>query len=194
MKDFPLSALPATTRVSVIVLTRNRLEVVRNCVHSILRQRPRDFELVILDDASDTCDTAAAIASGFRDPRIRAFRVPRSLGVAGGRNSLMDKARGEILVAIDDDAVFVAENALDEVCRAFDRKPTVGAVAFKITNVVNGKRKPRIPLRRSLIARNPAIASTPTSVSYFIGCGHAIRRRVVHECGAYRRDMVYGEE
>src|SRR5438128_265660 len=105
-----MSQTAKVPRLSIMVLTRNRLDVLRNCIHSILRQRSPDFEIVILDDASDCMDTAAAIAREFADPRIRPYRSESSLGVAGGRNFLMEQARGEILVSIDDDAVFVGKN------------------------------------------------------------------------------------
>jgi O-antigen biosynthesis protein len=89
-----MQAKPPEPRLSVLILTRNRLDVLRNCVHSILRQQRHDFEIVILDDASDGVDTASAIAQEFADPRIRPYQSPMSLGVAGVRNFLMQKAAG----------------------------------------------------------------------------------------------------
>lgn len=181
-------------RLSIIVLTRNRLDVLRNCIRSILRQSYRDFEIVILDDASDDTDTAATIAREFADPRIRPYRTTSSLGVAGGRTFLMKESRGEFLVSIDDDAVFVGTNALDAICHAFDREPAIGILAFKITNVLNGQRRPLVPLSRLTVARNPNAISRRALVSSFRGGGHAIRKRVVEHCGGYRSDMMFGEE
>ncbi|HMO86204.1 MAG TPA: glycosyltransferase, partial [Lacipirellulaceae bacterium] len=150
--------------------------------------------IVVLDDGSDDGDTAAAAALEFSDPRIRSYRVESSLGVAGGRNFLMEQARGEILVSIDDDAVFVGDRALDEVCTIFAHCPDAAAVAFRVTNIVNGVRRLNIPFSKSAIVRNAVIGDRQTQVSYFIGCGHAIRKAFVQAHGGYRADMVFGEE
>jgi glycosyltransferase involved in cell wall biosynthesis len=188
------STPPKSPRVSVLILTRNRLEILRQCVASILQQQFDDFEIVVLDDGSDDGDTAAKVALEFSDPRIRSYRVDSSLGVAGGRNLLMEQARGEILVSIDDDAVFVGGSALDEVCAVFAHCAGAAAVAFRVTNVVNGVRRLNIPFSKSAILRNVAIGERQTNVSYFIGCGHAIRKAFVQTHGGYRADMVFGEE
>jgi GT2 family glycosyltransferase len=181
-------------RLSVMILTRNRLDALRACVRSILDQLYRDFEIVILDDASNDTDTAANIAQEFADPRIRPFHTASSVGVAGGRNFLMDVARGEFLVSIDDDAVFVNRDALDIVCRSFDHEPAVGILAFKIMNVLGGQRRPLVPLSQFAITRNPNIVSQRALVSSFRGGGHAIRKRVIQQSGCYRGDMIFGEE
>ena len=97
-----------------MVLTRNRRDALRSCVASVLRQQFDDFEIVLLDDASEGVDTAATIALEFSDERIRPYRVESSLGVAGGRNFLMEHSHGEILVVIDDDAVLVDVRSVNQ--------------------------------------------------------------------------------
>ena len=177
-----------------MILTRNRLDVLRTCVRSILNQLYRDFEIVILDDASDGADTAAGVAQEFADPRIRPFRTTSSVGVAGGRNFLMDAVRGEFLISIDDDAVFVNRDALNVVCHVFDREPAAGILAFKIMNVLGGQRRPLIPHSRFAIAEDPNIVSQRALVSSFRGGGHAVRKRIIEQLGGYRGDMMFGEE
>jgi len=181
-------------RISVLVLTRNRLGVLRHCVRSILRQEYRDFEVVILDDGSEKTDTAAAVAAEFVDPRVRPYRFDSNSGVAEGRNFLMREARGEILVSIDDDAVFTSDDALDRIHRCFAKDATVGTAAFKIINVVNGRRTPLVPFSQALLARDPDVVTRPVAVSSFRGGGHAIRKRLFEQLGGYRDDMFFGEE
>lgn len=184
----------ANPRLSVLVLTRNRLAALRNCVHSVLRQQHRDVEILILDDASEHEDTGATLAAELADGRIRHWQAPASLGVAGGRNFLMAQARGEYLIFIDDDAVFVGNQVLDQICQVFEREPAVGIIAFKITNISDGKATALVPLRRSAIARNPQLIEQRTFVPSFIGAGHAIRKSIINELGGYRPDMVFGGE
>jgi len=189
-----MKAPPREPRVSVMVLTRNRLDVLRTCVMSILGQRFQDMELVVLDDASDMDDTAATIAREFADSRIRAFRAKVPFGVAGGRNFLMEQSRGEILVSIDDDAVFVGDHALDEAWSAFERCTETAAVAFRVTNVVHGVRRLNVPFSRRALSRQPVLAVRPSRVAYYVGAGHAVRKRFIQAHGGYRGDMIFGAE
>jgi len=159
-----------------------------------LRQQHCDLEVLILDDASDCVDTGATLAAELADQRIRYWQAPASLGVAAGRNFLMAKARGEYLISIDDDAVFVGNDVLDQACQTFEREPTVGIIAFKITNIVDSKAMPMVPLRRSALARNPQTIEQRTFVPSFIGAGHAIRKCLIGKLGGYRPDMVFGGE
>src|SRR5690606_36640455 len=154
----------------------------------------QNYEIIVLDDASDGTDTASAIAQEFTDSRIRPYRSTVSLGVAGGRNFLMIKAQGEIVVSIDDDAVFVGDDAIDKIWSSFEESRELGVAAFRVTNIVSGLRSLNIPFAKSAISRDPTHGSTRANVTYFIGCGHAIRKSIVEDLGGYRDDMMFGEE
>lgn len=181
-------------QLSVMILTRNRLDVARNCLKSVLAQNHPSFEVVILDDASDELDTARALAEEFGDARIRPFRSERSLGVAGGRNFLMRESRGKIVISIDDDAVFTHTDALTRVEESFTRNNTIGILAFRITNVIRGERTPLVPFTRAVLRRRPELLDQPAMVSTFRGGGHAISRELLDRLGDYRQDMMFGEE
>ncbi|WP_437204231.1 glycosyltransferase family 2 protein [Planctomicrobium sp. SH664] len=193
--DVPRKPAPACPLVSVFILTRNRLEVLQKAVQSVLLQEGVDFEILILDDASDCGDTAHALTARLADPRIRAFHVTTSLGVAGGRNLLMNESRGAILVSLDDDAVFTHPDALRLAVESFERWPRAGIVAFQITNVIRNERTPLVPFQRRTIQSHPEVVQQPALVASYRGGGHALRREIFTELGGYRSDMMYsGEE
>lgn len=181
-------------RISVIVLTKNRPEVLRNCISSVLAQNYDSYELLILDDASKPELAVETLFSAERDPRIRLLHTPESLGVAGGRNLLMEASHGELIVSIDDDAVFTNRKALQLVAETFDASSTVAAVAFKIMNHVGGEKYPLIPFRKQKIRKHPEVTDRGAMVSSFRGGGHALRAAVIRTLGGYRRDMMFGEE
>ena len=59
-------------RVSVIITTHNRADMLPRAVDSVLAQAFQDYEVIIVDDCS-TDHTPEMIAK-FDDPRIRSLR------------------------------------------------------------------------------------------------------------------------
>jgi glycosyltransferase involved in cell wall biosynthesis len=89
-------------KISVIMLTYNREQLVGRAVESILNQTFRNFEFLIVDNGStdrsgEICDEYAA-----KDPRIRVIHRARG-NIGSGRNAGLDAAKGEFIAFIDDD-------------------------------------------------------------------------------------------
>ena len=87
-------------RVSVVIITRDRAELLRDSIQSVLHQTMKNFELIIVDDGSQ--DNTAKIVDSFRDNRIRYFARP-ALGIPFARNFATQFARAEWIVIMDDD-------------------------------------------------------------------------------------------
>ncbi len=111
--------------------SRNRPELVRQAVASVQRQRHRNWELLIVDDAGDA--EAAAVLASFDDPRIRVMRTDARAGSAGARNIALPAVRGELIAYLDDDNL-MGPLWLAAVVWAFDDHPAYdlcyGAVAL----------------------------------------------------------------
>jgi len=180
-------------KISVLIGTRNRPEALKRCLMSVLEQDYSNFEVLILDDASDSCNICDCIR-GFVDSRVWCFRVPQSLGVAGGRNLLMELAQGDVFCVIDDDAYFDDSLALTRIAEIFARNPDIGIVAVKVINHQNDKTELLVPFPKLVLKRRPGLVNEARDVSYFLGTCHAIRREVIGACGPYQPDLVYGEE
>lgn len=88
-------------KISVVIPVYNCQEFVRTAIHSILAQTYRDFELLLLDDASS--DGSLEIMQSFKDPRIRLIRNDVNLGIAKTHNRGIELARGEYLAMLDHD-------------------------------------------------------------------------------------------
>ncbi len=110
-------------RVSVIIPTHNRANVVGEAIHSVLAQDCRGFEVVVVDDGS-TDDTAAA-ARAFGEP-VRV--VPRACGgPAAARNTGIRESRGEFVCFLDSDDLYLP-GRLARAVAFLDRRPEYDAV------------------------------------------------------------------
>ena len=91
-------------RVSVIIPTYNRAAMVQEAVASVLAQSYRDFELLVVDDASTdgTLKTLAAFAG-----KIRVLSRPSRGGVSAARNTGIAAAQGEWLAFLDSDDLWL---------------------------------------------------------------------------------------
>jgi GT2 family glycosyltransferase len=89
--------------VSVLMTAYNREQYVRSSIESVLNQRFRDFELVVVDDHSSdrTVDIARELAAG--DARVRVIVNERNLGDYANRNRAAALARGRFLKYHDSD-------------------------------------------------------------------------------------------
>jgi len=86
--------------VSVVIPTYNRAHTVVDAVRSVLAQRFRDLEVIVVDDGS-TDDTAARLAA-LGDPRLHVV-TGRHAGVSAARNVGVTKASGDLIAFLDSD-------------------------------------------------------------------------------------------
>jgi PGF-CTERM protein len=99
-----------TPRVSVILTTYNRTNLLPRAIDGVLRQAYRDWELLIVDDASE--EDTAAVVDGYDDERIRLLAHDRNRGAAAARNTGIEHARGEYVAMLDDDDEWIDDGKL----------------------------------------------------------------------------------
>ncbi len=97
----------ACPRVSVIIPTYNRAELVHQAVQSVLAQSWQDWELIVVDDGS-TDETIAALEA-LGEWRLRVLPEPHCGHVARLRNIGAKAARGEYLAFLDADDVWLPQ-------------------------------------------------------------------------------------
>lgn len=102
--------------VSIIVPIHNAGKTIERCINSVLNQKYKDFELLLLDDGST--DTSGTICDIYaeKDMRIRVLHKENS-GVSDTRNHGIAMAKGEYLQFVDSDD-WIAPEATDFFVRA----------------------------------------------------------------------------
>ncbi len=108
-------------RVSVVVCTRDRSHALRRCLRALTKLDYREYEVVVVDNASVGAETAEVVAA----TPFRYVREDRP-GLDWARNRGIAESRSEIIAYVDDDAV-VDPNWLVAIVAAFE-DPAVDAV------------------------------------------------------------------
>jgi glycosyltransferase involved in cell wall biosynthesis len=130
-------------RVSVIVPAYNSAAYLRETLRSIEQQSYRDFEVIVVDDASrDGTLEVASSAGGV----VRALRSERNLGPAGARNLGLEHASGELVALLDADDTWLPgylERQVSRLEAERARGRRVGIVACNARMVVGPGERPR---------------------------------------------------
>jgi len=88
-------------KISVLLPTRDRLELLRHAVASVRRIDDPDWEVVISDNCSSG-DVAGYVAS-LEDPRVRCIRTPRVLSITDNWNNALEHSTGDYVIMLGDD-------------------------------------------------------------------------------------------
>ena len=89
--------------VSVLMPAHNAQVWMSRAIRSVRDQRSPDWELLIVDDASDDATGALARSAAAQDARIRVLTAPRRLGAAEARNMALAQAQGRFIAFLDTD-------------------------------------------------------------------------------------------
>ncbi|MEC7462579.1 MAG: glycosyltransferase [Candidatus Thermoplasmatota archaeon] len=98
--------------VSVVVITKNRANLLRDCIRSILNQSYTNFELLVIDDGSK--DNTSHVVNSFNDGRIRYIKKD-STGIPKSRNLGVKEAKGEYIVIMDDDDLMLPNRIQEQI-------------------------------------------------------------------------------
>lgn len=95
-----------TARVSVIVPTFERSELLRSCIRSFdTQEQPPGFEVVVVDDGSSDDTPAVLTDLASARPWLQWVSQSANRGPAAARNRAVSLSHGELLLFVDDDIV-----------------------------------------------------------------------------------------
>lgn len=115
-------ATDSSPKVSVVIPLYNSKRWIRGALRSVLDQRFRDFEILVIDDGST--DTGPQIAAKYHDHRIRII-VQENRGLAGARNIGIRHARGQFIAFLDADDLWT-EDKLEKHVALLESEPEIG--------------------------------------------------------------------
>ena len=112
-------------KVSVIIPTHQRANIVTESIDSVLAQTYDDFEIIVIDDSSSD-NTREALQHYVDSNKIRYFYI-EARSVSRARNLGIQHAKGEIIAFLDSDDLFTPQK-LEIQVEYLNKYPELGLI------------------------------------------------------------------
>lgn len=118
--------------VSVILPVYNGERYLREAVDSLLAQTFRDFEIIVINDASS--DRSEEVIRSFNDPRIRYFHNSRNEGLISVLNKGIALSKGKYIARMDQDDISLPRR-FDLQVNLLEKDSTLGLVCSPVMGI-----------------------------------------------------------
>lgn len=124
--------------VSVLMTAYNREKYIAEAIESVLISTYRNFELLIIDDASTDKTITIAKEFALNDDRIKIYVNERNLGQFQNRNKAASYAKGKYIKYCDsDDKLF--DWTLDYCVNMMEKYPSAGMGILNLNNGIKNE-------------------------------------------------------
>jgi len=178
--------------VSVIIPTRDRLDLLRPCVDSILRtmsRYPGSLEVLVVDNDSSEAATHAYLSTLRHTPHVRVLPFGGPFNWSAINNAAVRAAQGQVLIFLNNDTVVLTPHWCEELA-ANAVRPDVGAVGARLLYADGTLQHAGVVLGVEGVAGHDSVGESPESGGYF-GRSHLQRSAsaVTGACLATRREL-----
>jgi GT2 family glycosyltransferase len=167
-------------KLSFIVITYKRRELLQQCLDSIYTQQgiPKPYEIIIIDNGGD------AEIRPPDDPaiQVRLERTEQNLGSSAARNLAMQYASGDYFVFIDDDAIWHEPSDVARLIAHFETNLQCGAASARSLDPQGQLITVDLPHPNKSYISN---VTTAIEIPYFYTVGLALRAKIVEQVGGY---------
>jgi GT2 family glycosyltransferase len=128
--------------VSIVLITYNRLPMLRECMRSLLEKTTGDeFEIIVWDNASTDGTREYLDELAAAHAYLRVVHHPENVGLNGVARSVQ-LARGFYIVEMDDDVVRYPDDWMPDMLHAFKAIPRAGYLAANVVQdeLTNGNK------------------------------------------------------
>ncbi|MBF9046476.1 glycosyltransferase [Rhodobacterales bacterium LSUCC0031] len=175
-------------KISVILPIYNAQSFIADAVKSVLTQSEKDFELILIDDASS--DDTPRILARMTDPRVNIVRHEENLGLVASLNEGLHLSRGRFIARMDHDDIAMPDRFAQQLA-FLEVNHSVGVVGTGY-QLINGEGKlgPRY---------RPPVTHEEISWAMSFVCPLAhptvvARRELLIACGGYSDAAAYAED
>ena len=160
-------------KLSICVITMNRAAQLKEALESCLFcELPKETEFVVIDNASsdDTEQTVHAVL-GECGYSYYYEKLPENIGAGAGRNFYFDKAHGEFIYGMDDDAVIDFKSTpffFTKAIEIMEKNSEIGSLATQIFDTAWNRNRQEI--------RGPQVSEGVYECKMFCGGSHFLRK------------------
>lgn len=186
-------------QLSILIISYNRPDDALSLLKDLAGQEAlaeNVGEVMLLNNASTiSYEPIINFKNAFPEFPLVYFENKENLGVARGRNFLIQKAQFPLLLVLDDDVVFEEKNAIRQVPRLFEKdqfvKNNTAVITLNIFYFDSHKRqREALPHKNFEEYKNKDWFFT----YYFTGAAHVMRKELFEKTGLYPDDFFYGME
>jgi glycosyltransferase involved in cell wall biosynthesis len=188
-------------RVSVVIPTYQRADLVGRAIDSALAQTVDDIEVLVVDDGST--DGTRATVDRIGDPRVRYFAHETNRGVSAARNTGVEAARGEYVAFLDSDDEWLPRK-LDRQLSALEDRGAgwVGAYCDVATTGLSMAGRAAVAVSERLFRSSAPqeggqeLAEALLSMQVFMGPGSTliVERAVLESVGGFDESLSIYED
>ncbi|MCM2580065.1 glycosyltransferase family 2 protein [Streptomyces meridianus] len=176
-------------RIGVVVVTMGTRPRELAALLASVAKQDVPAKVVLVGNATPLDDVAPAPGATADLTKVP---LDENLGCPGGRNVglalLCDSGDVDVIVELDDDGLLVADDVFRRVRALFDVDPRLGIVGFRVADEHGHTERRWVPRLRTddPMRRGPVTA--------FLGGGHALSVRMLHEIGLWPAEFFFGHE
>lgn len=181
-------------RLSIAIITYNRLEFFRKCIESVLQTTSELEKEIILWDNGSTDGTAEYIKEMSDKYK---FLIPvlnkKNIGV-NAKGKVFEISKGEYIACLDDDILELPENWAEKMMSAFDSDRKLGYLSLDViqNEHTTGAKLPEDAYKEKILGNGLILQTGPAGGWCFM-----ISRRVYNTVGKFRQakgKIFFGED
>lgn len=194
--------------LSIIIVTYNSSEVLKNCLDSVRRNSGGiGLEVIIVDNNSNAPgeqEKISLLPGEYGDLPLKLIQLSENSGFGAANNRGAEIARGKYLLILNPDTV-IEENVLSRIIGFLEKNPEAGAAGPKLMNeekqVQEWSCGPRTSLIRTiknnfgLVPKHLWQADRPIRVNWVSGAALMVPKAVFEKVGGFdEKFFMYFED
>jgi glycosyltransferase involved in cell wall biosynthesis len=170
--------------VSIIIPTYNRPEYLKKAIMSVLSQTYRNFEIIIVDDASEANNKK--VITSFDNDRIYHIENNKQRGAPFSRNKGIKQANGKFIAFLDDDDEW-EPTKLEKQIKEFENNDVGLVVCYSLDKRFNMTRvsKPSHVITYECLLKSFNLSSTSSYI---------VRKKILEKVGGFDTNLPSAQE
>ncbi|MFA4843580.1 MAG: glycosyltransferase family 2 protein [Candidatus Margulisiibacteriota bacterium] len=172
--------------LSVIIVCRNNLRYLPDCLASLHQSFHRlSFEVILVDNSS-TDESLAFVRNKF--PAVKVIANRGNFGFSRANNQGLKLATGRYVMLLNADTI-TKNNAIEQLVDFLDTHPSAGAAAPKLLNIDG-----TVQRQGGAFSRRFWLAKEPVQVDFAVGAALVVRKEVVDRVGGLDENFFFAND